>query len=119
MRIDGGCSARSERFRVQRAREVLNSVHQPRRGAIYGIAYDNNMTMLHRFEFSPAGAGAQRVDLALRVSSVRAGEHQNFRLNSNNFFEADARPFVLGFQDGAPARAAQCVRDKSVAANRN
>ena len=75
--------------------------------------------LLHRLEILPAGARAQRVDVVLRVSGVRAGEHQNFRLQPHDFFQADVRPFGLRLHDGAAARAAQRVGDKCVAPNRN
>ena len=107
--------ARSESFRVKRAGEALDGVHHSRRGAIDGVAHDYDVPLLHRCEILPSGTCAQRMDLALRVSRVRAGEHQNFRLKPDNLFHADARPLGFRIHDGAAARETQRVRDKRAA----
>ena len=114
-----GATRDSKYFRVQRAREPLDGVHHARRRSIDGIADHNDVSMLHRRKIFPAGTCAQRVDVALRVSGMRAGENQNFRLKPDNFFQADVRPLGFRFHDRAPSCSAQRIRDERVAPHRN
>ena len=46
-----------------------------------------------RVKVPPAGARAQRINVTLRIRRVRARKHEVFRLQPDDFFEVDPRPF--------------------------
>jgi hypothetical protein len=104
---------------VKRAREALDGVHHSRRGTIDGVADDYDVAVPHRIKTPPAGTRAKGIDIALRVSRMRACEDQDFRLKPDNFFEADVRPLGPRVHDGSASRAPQRVRNERVAPNRN
>ena len=99
------------------AGEVFEGIHEARGGAVNGVADGGNTTVANGIEATPAGTLAEVFDSGAHGFGVRTGEDEKLRLQPDHFFETQARPILLRFNDGFGAGQAQRVGDERLSAN--
>src|SRR5882762_10053423 len=102
---------------MELACEVFDGRSDARSGAVDSVADDSKSMVLHGVQDTPAGKAGKGVRGTRGVVWMRFGEDQEFRLETNDFFEINLWPILGRIDDGNSARVSQGIGDESVFAD--